>query len=431
MHALRGAILLGLGIGYFGLGRADPARQALQAALPYNQQAGNRYAALSCIYYLVRNHAMCGRLNRAISEGEKGLQWIAEWSKPEGGQRPPARLWAHLRREMGIVQYERNDLGSAAENLGQATEYYELVGSLHRVTGYAFLVDVGQALGHAGAALGYMARLKQARVTPGLSLPDIPLAAMVVERGLLLYRMAPGLSHFLSEAVEWAETCGLEPSDPLPHEREYEYLTLARVRIAQGRAEEVIPLLERLIASAGGAGRSGELIAYLSLQAAAQRAVGDSDAALCSLARALALGEPEGYVRSFVDHGAPMVDLLKRRRASPAVSGPPSAVDQAYIDRLLAAFGATAKDREPAEPSSLGRPSSSVGRPSSPLIEPLNDRETQILRLLAVRRSYREIAEELYLSLNTVKWYIQNIYGKLGVNRRDRAIARAQRLGIL
>jgi LuxR family maltose regulon positive regulatory protein len=243
--------------------------------------------------------------------------------------------------------------------------------------------------------------------------------------------MAPGLSHFLSEAVEWAETCGLEPSDPLPHEREYEYLTLARVRIAQGRAEEVIPLLERLIASAGGAGRSGELIAYLSLQAAAQRAVGDSDAALCSLARALALGEPEGYVRSFVDHGAPMVDLLKRRRASPAVSGPPSAVDQAYIDRLLAAFGATAKDREPAEPSSLGRPSSSVGRPSSPLIEPLNDRETQILRLLAVRRSYREIAEELYLSLNTVKWYIQNIYGKLGVNRRDRAIARAQRLGIL
>jgi LuxR family maltose regulon positive regulatory protein len=419
MRVVRGAATLFLGYAYLQLGQTEAAYQALQSALPLNQRAGNRYGALSCLYYMMWIDAECGALGRVITNGEKGLFWIEEWSGSGDRQRPPARLLAHIRRQMGIVLYERDDLDQAARYLRQASEYYELVGSWYRVQGYALLVDLYQALGDVETARGVLRKLVRTNLTPGLSLPDIPLAAIIAERSLLLSRFRPDPDDLFAQAAHWAETSGLEPDDEFRHEQEYDYLTLARVRIAQGKAEEVVPLLDRLIASAESAGRNGQLIAYLALQAVAHQAQGEADTALSCLSRALALGEPEGYVRTFVDLGPPMRDLLQ------AAARRDSAPHKAYVSRLLAAFPVVEPGVTPSLVATQER------RESGDLAEPLNDRERQILRFIAAGLSDHQIAQELYLSINTVKWYNRQIYAKLGVSRRSQAVARARELGVL
>jgi LuxR family maltose regulon positive regulatory protein len=421
MRAVQGAITLALGMGYFELGRMGAAYQALQSALPLNQQAGSRYAALACIQHLMYIDCARGALNRALANGEKGLFWIEEWSRSEGRERRPARMLAHLRRQMSIVHYERNDLDQAAKGLNQATEYYELVQSWSRVDSYALLVDVHQALGDVEAALGYWRKLKRISLAPGLSLPNIPLAAWIAERSLLLGQSRPDLNDLFAQAVGWAETSGLGPNDEFRYAQEYQYLILARVLIAQDRAEEAILLLDRLITSAEGAERNGELISYLSLQAVAHHIRDRTDTALTTLSRALALGELEGYVRTFVDLGPPMREFLQvaaRQGVAPD-----------YVSRLLAAFPGV----EPSFPPSpaAGQERREIGDLVLIKPEPLSDREKQILRLIAAGLSDREIAEELYLSVNTIKWHNRQIYDKLGVSRRGQAVARAQELGIL
>jgi LuxR family maltose regulon positive regulatory protein len=228
-------------------------------------------------------------------------------------------------------------------------------------------------------------------------------------RSLLLSQSQPQLTDLFAEAVEWAETSGLKPDDKFRYEQEYEYLTLARVLTARNKAEQVVPLLDRLITSAEGAGRNGQLIAYLSLQAVAHHTLNDTDTALTTLSRALTLGEPQGYLRTFVDLGPPMRDLLRIAAQQRIAAG--------YVGKLLAAF-----------PTKAVHPTHVEIRE---LIEPLNEHEMSILRYMAGRPSNQEIADELYLSVNTVKWYARNIYSKLGVGSRRAAVIRARELGIL
>jgi LuxR family maltose regulon positive regulatory protein len=150
----------------------------------------------------------------------------------------------------------------------------------------------------------------------------------------------------------------------------------------------------------------GSAIEILVLQALACQAQGDSPAALASLQRALTLAEPEGYVRIFVDHGAPMVELL---RVAAKPRGTP-----AYVRRLLAAASPAARPRD-----------------DQPLIEPLSDRELEVLRLLASDLDGPHIARELSVSLPTVRTHTSNVYAKLGVTNRRAAVSRATELGLL
>jgi len=137
--------------------------------------------------------------------------------------------------------------------------------------------------------------------------------------------------------------------------------------------------------------------------------------ALDCLRSAFSLAEPQGYIRTFVDLGQPMQRLLGQ-----AVR---ENIFPEYVARLLSAFPADAGDKE----STTTKDASS----QQPLIEPLTDQELSILRLMAAGLSHSEIASQLYLSLNTVKWHSTNIYGKLGVHRRTHAVARARELEIL
>ena len=406
---LRGTLALNLGMAYDRLGQMVSAHHFLQIALPLCQKAGLRYPALACLQYQMNVDFARGALHQASANGEKGLHWIGEWSLVEGSRRRPARMLAHLRFEMGKLHYEWNNLVQAAEYLSKSCEYFEFVGSWYRVSYYLHLVDLHQALGEAEKALGFLDKVKRTRIPAGLSTPAIPLESQVVTRNLLLSQSRPQLTDLLAEALGWAETSGLKPDDEFRYEQEYEYLTLARVLIAGNKVEQAVPLLDRLITSAESAGRNGQLITYLSLQAVAHYTLNDTDTALKILSRALALGEPQGYLRAFVDLGSPMRDLLRiaaQQRIAPG-----------YIGKLLAAF-----------PTKAVQPAQQEIRE---LIEPLNEREMTILRYLAGRPSNQEIAYELHLSVNTVKWYARNIYGKLGVGNRRAAVIRARELGIL
>jgi LuxR family maltose regulon positive regulatory protein len=155
------------------------------------------------------------------------------------------------------------------------------------------------------------------------------------------------------------------------------------------------------------------LIEILSLQALAWQAQGEVSQALVALEEALALGEAEGYVRVFVDGGAPLAALLRQAAAR--------GITPQYVGELLEALGEGVAEAAPA-PSPPGAPS---------LVEPLTSRELEVLHLLGAGYTNRQIADALVISLNGVKKHNSNIYGKLGVHSRTQAVVRAQELGLL
>jgi LuxR family maltose regulon positive regulatory protein len=217
-------------------------------------------------------------------------------------------------------------------------------------------------------------------------------------------------------AAQWADAYAQAAS--AEYLREFEDLTLVRVRLAHEDWDPALQLLDRLLLAAQAADRRGSVIEIQMLRALAlagnRRPAGDSQSAL---GQALQLAEPEGYVRLFADEGQPMARLL----FEVAKSG----VAPRYVRRLLAAYdrpgagGARPRSGGPSQPPS-----------SAALVEPLTAREQEVLQLLAEGRSNAEIAERLFISLPTVKSHTSNLYGKLGVHSRREAVAQAQILGL-
>jgi LuxR family maltose regulon positive regulatory protein len=193
-----------------------------------------------------------------------------------------------------------------------------------------------------------------------------------------------------------------------------EYVTLARILIAQGQLNETAVLLQRLLEATEAGGRTSRVIEILNLQALVLQAREDKDRAVATMERALTLAEPEGFIRAFVDEGPPMARLLYEV----ATRG----IAPDYIRRLLAAF-------PDAEPRQIDP--SNTQSPKSELVETLSEREIEILKLIAEGLTNQEVASRLYLAPSTVKVHNRNIYGKLGANSRTQAVAKARAFGIL
>jgi LuxR family transcriptional regulator, maltose regulon positive regulatory protein len=189
---------------------------------------------------------------------------------------------------------------------------------------------------------------------------------------------------------------------------------------------EAMGLLERLLKAAEEGGRTGSVIEILILQAIAYHAQGDLPAALMSLQHALALAEPEGYVRIFLDQGSSMMQLLREASAREIM---PRQILPNYTDKLLAAFEAEKQNNEDKPGLTPALPKGH--RDGEPLIEPLSQRELKILQLIAQGLSNREIGERLFLALDTVKGHNRKIFDKLQVQSRTEAVARARELGLL
>jgi LuxR family maltose regulon positive regulatory protein len=212
----------------------------------------------------------------------------------------------------------------------------------------------------------------------------------------------------LAAASRWVQEQRLESNATLDSAQEIEQMTVARVLIAQGKPDQAARLSTWLLEEAQSAGRMGSAIQILALQALAFQAQDDIDQALAALERALSLAEPEGYVRTFIDEGEPMARLLRQALSQD--------IAPHYVARLLAAAG-----------QETGPGSSAM----EALIEPLSEREMDVLRLIVAGLSNPEIAEELVIAVSTVKSHINHIYGKLGVSNRTRAVVRAQELGLV
>jgi LuxR family maltose regulon positive regulatory protein len=224
----------------------------------------------------------------------------------------------------------------------------------------------------------------------------------------------------IDDARRWAEAQVLSAEDDLSYLHEFEHITLARVLLAQYKSDradrsihDALRLLDRLLPAAEDGGRMGSAIEILVVLALAHAARGDTRAALVPLGRALALAEPEGYIRLFVDEGLPMARLLREAAARGMVPD--------YTGALLAAF--EGEHQEHREESPLPAPQH--------LIEPLSERELDVLRLLNSDLSGPEIARELVVALSTVRTHTKSIYSKLDVTNRRAAVKRAAELGLI
>jgi LuxR family maltose regulon positive regulatory protein len=209
----------------------------------------------------------------------------------------------------------------------------------------------------------------------------------------------------LAAAEKWAT--GIEPTthDDLDPALEFEHMTVARIWIAQGRLDEARQLLARLFSAAETAGRMGRVIEICLIQAVLASMQADNAQAIEKLTYALALAEPEGFVRTFVDEGAPMETLLREARRR--------GIAQEYVGKLLAAFDSA--------PSASSRPR--IGDE----VEPLSVRELEVLRLIADGASNREIAQSLIVTIGTVKRHLNNIFTKLDAHSRTQAVATARK----
>lgn len=214
-------------------------------------------------------------------------------------------------------------------------------------------------------------------------------------------------------AARWAEK--IEPTihGDLNPALEFEHMILARIQIAQGRLDDAQKLLERLLESARDGGRMGRLISLSVLQALVAKMQGNIRAALDALHNALTLAEPEGYVRTFVDEGAPMKELLREAQAR--------GISTMYVTKLLSTF-------------TLETPTTIATPPKRLLdgeFEPLSERELEVLSLIADGLSNREIAERLVVSVGTVKKHLNNIFLKLDAHSRTQVIASARKYNLL
>jgi LuxR family maltose regulon positive regulatory protein len=216
----------------------------------------------------------------------------------------------------------------------------------------------------------------------------------------------------LDAASEQVRKVGLCSEDPVLYPRQFEYLTLARLLIQQGHAERAISLLDRYLLAALQAGRGGDVIEILALQALAYQAQGDLANASAALANALCRGEREGFIRTFVEEGMPMARLLQHSAAQ--------GITLVYVRLLLAAFPHVVTSLKQDHFLSTGA-----------LIEPLSKREREVLRLVASGCRNEDIAQLLYISPTTVKKHLSNILGKLGAQNRTQAVAKARELQLI
>ena len=300
------------------------------------------------------------------------------------------------------VHLERGEVEAAAGRLDEAAALGEAAGlPQHPYRQRVAAAGVCRARGDRAEAVRLLEEA-EALYNTDMSPPVRPVAAMRVRA-----QLAAG---DLAAARRWAASSGLGSEDELSYLHEFEHATLARVLLATGSAAGAAALLDGLRAAAADGGRTGSLIEILVARALARDADGERAEAATTLEEALVHAEPEGQVRAFLDE-RPALDPLLRLVAGS--SGPGAGLARIVLGSRAA-----------------GAPSTATGPSPQGLVDPLSERELEVLHLLRGDQSGPEIACELIVSLNTLRTHTRNIYTKLGVTNRREAVRRAAELGL-
>jgi LuxR family maltose regulon positive regulatory protein len=402
----RSVVAVNLGLAQWYRGRLTEAEQALSDAEHAGRSSQNEYARWAASVFLGRIQAAQGRLRDAAESCRQIIR--------HGGQSPTVCL-AHY--DLGRLLYEWNDLEAAAGHVRQGIELARSGGNIEFESGgSSTLALIHQARGETSAALAALQRADRLAEHPGLP-PPTRMSNLATQVAVALgMGDLDGASRAVERFPATPEEAGSFP--------DYLRLMLVRARLllAQGQRQAGAEQLAALHTMASRAGWQYSAIQSCVLLALAAHA---PEEPLVLLAEVVAQAEPEGYVRTFVDLGEPMAELLRE-----AVS---QGISPDYGTHLIAAFEGEVGGEEPTTepPSTVTVPSSPALEETGELVEPLSDRELEVLCLLASGLTYREIAQALYLSVNTVKTHLKNVYGKLGVSRRREATAKARDLGLI
>ena len=398
-HGVRAGASGFLGLAFWTSGDLEAAHSAWAECAAGLRRSGQIADIFGCAIGMADIRLVQGRLGEAMRTYEQALRRASEQDGPV------LRGTADMYVGMSEVHRERDDRPAATRQLLRSQELGEAIGlPQNRYRWRVAMARIRQAEGDLGGALDLLNEAE--RLYKGDFFPNVrPVPALRARIWIAQGR--------LGEALGWAREQGLSADDDLSYLREFEHITLARLLLARYQderaehyADEATRLLERLRQAAEEGGRTGSVIEIVVLQALAHQARGDIPAALACLERAVTLAEPEGYVRVFADEGPPMASLLR----AAAKHG----TTRNYVRRLLAA-------------ANEARPDSPVRQA---LIDPLSERELDVLRLLGTELDGPAIARELMVSLNTVRTHTKNIYAKLAVTNRRAAVRRGAELGL-
>jgi LuxR family maltose regulon positive regulatory protein len=397
-----------LGLAHLYSGDVEAAIRAFQEAVRVSEKTGNVNISVLARHHLGDLAALQGRSEQAKALYAQALEAALD---DQGRRRPIAGIALIAQ---GRIESEQHDLDAAVRHLTEGIALVERWGEAGAISGYTGLARVRQAQGdERGALEAIQTAQRLAERFDAMQVDDISVA-------LCRARLWIGQGN-LEAVARWAEERGL--ADDLDLEtlhreirttsslyRVFEYATLAWLRIVQDRPQDALRVLGPLLQATEEGGWLMYGIEVLALQALALQARGDTTRALTALERALDLAAPGGFVRLFVEKGAPMAQLLYQAAAR--------GIAAQFAGRLLAAFPAS----QAPEP---------FRETPAEMIEPLSERETEVLQLVAAGLSNREIAQRLFLSVSTIKVHTYNIYSKLGVHSRTQAVAKARALGVL
>ena len=404
-ESLPGSIAQGfLAVAEWLRGHLPAAERAFTSSIAGFRAAGQHITTAWSGYSLAQIQRAQGRLDAAA----RTCQYMLEITAAPGRPPPPAAGPGYV--GLAEMAYLRNELDTALQHVTKGIELCrQFAYTPPLAAGLVTLAWIRQATGDPAGALAAIG--EAGHTSPG---PPGLLNPVPAQRARLLLAQGD-----LVAAAGWTEETGLGPDDDQDYAREPGHLVLARILLAQDRPGQALALLDRLHAAAVAQDRTGSLIETGALRALALAATGDEAGAVNTLAEALMLACPQGYVRVFADEGPPMAALLGRLIAAQRTgSGFRAAAEipLGYLARLQRAFGP-------------GRPARDPG--PSGIVDPLTSRELEVLEMLAAGRSNQAIAAELVVTLDTVKKHVGHVLGKLGAANRTEAVARARELSLI
>ena len=333
-----------------------------------------------------------------------GAERCLEVAAKESYRETPVSGTAHV--AVAQVLYERDELDDAEQYFEEGVRRGKRGGEVKIVAaGYIGLARLAMARGRSEDALELMRRARRLASWPHIGAWQARL------------QLAAGN---VAAAARWANEYGTEHEDPSGYPRDLERLTSTRILLARNETDAVLALSKRLLAKAESQGRVSHAIEALLLNALARETRGERDEADSAALRAASLAEAGGFRRILVDEGAPLATLLakaiRRLRWKKGIVRGDASVR--YLGEIVEAIRAAAPGDDDSEKVLSA-------------LEPLTEREREVLRLVAAGLSNAQIADELYLAVGTVKSHIHHIYGKLLVSSRTQAVERARELDLL